>query len=48
MTARELPRARLVEASSILEWRLRPSRLDRELCAFLDEVWAAPGMSAAG
>ena len=47
-TARELPGGRLVEASSILEWRLRPSRLDAELCAFLDEVWAAPGVSAAG
>jgi hypothetical protein len=48
MTARELAGARLVEATSILEWWLRPSRLDRELCAFLDEVWAAPGVSAAG
>ncbi|HTR55097.1 MAG TPA: alpha/beta fold hydrolase [Kofleriaceae bacterium] len=38
--ARELPRARLVTASSILEWRLRPARLDRELAAFLDDVWA--------
>jgi len=38
--ARELPEARLVTASSILEWRLRPARLDRELEAFLAEVWA--------
>jgi pimeloyl-ACP methyl ester carboxylesterase len=37
--ARELPNARLVEAHSILEWRLRPARLDAELAAFLDEVW---------
>lgn len=37
--ARELSRARLVTASSIAEWRLRPDRLDRELLAFLDEVW---------
>jgi pimeloyl-ACP methyl ester carboxylesterase len=38
-TARELPHARLVTASSMLEWRLRPDRLDRELLAFLDEAW---------
>jgi pimeloyl-ACP methyl ester carboxylesterase len=38
--ARELPNVRLVTASSIAEWRLRPARLDRELVAFLDEAWA--------
>jgi pimeloyl-ACP methyl ester carboxylesterase len=38
-TARDLPHARLVTASSMLEWRLRPTRLDRELMDFLDEVW---------
>lgn len=38
--ARELPNARLVTARSIAEWRVRPARLDRELAAFLDEVWA--------
>jgi pimeloyl-ACP methyl ester carboxylesterase len=38
--ARELPHARIVEASSIAEWRLRPERLTSELLAFLDEVWA--------
>jgi len=38
--ARELPNARILTASSITEWRLRPARLDRELCAFLDQVWA--------
>jgi len=37
--ARELANARLVTASSIAEWRLRPTRLNRELCDFLDEVW---------
>lgn len=36
--AQELPNARLVEASSIYEWRLWPKRLDAELLAFLDEV----------
>jgi len=39
--ARELPNARLVTAHSIAEWRLTPRRLDRELLAFLDEVWLA-------
>ncbi|HEX2685115.1 MAG TPA: alpha/beta hydrolase [Kofleriaceae bacterium] len=37
--ARELPHARLVTASSMFEWRIRPDRLDRELLDFLDEVW---------
>jgi pimeloyl-ACP methyl ester carboxylesterase len=37
--ARELINARLVTASSIAEWRLRPARLNRELREFLDEVW---------
>ncbi len=38
-TARDLKRARLVKAGSIYEWRLRPARLNNELCEFLDEVW---------
>jgi hypothetical protein len=33
--------ARLVDANSILEWRLNPGRLDDELSAFLHEVHAA-------
>ena len=37
--ARELPNARLVTASSILEWRRYPDRLDRELAKFLDQAW---------
>jgi pimeloyl-ACP methyl ester carboxylesterase len=37
--AEELPNARLIEANSILEWRLSPERLDEELARFLDEVW---------
>ena len=40
MLAEEMPNSRLIEASSILEWRLSPERLDAELAAFLDEVWA--------
>jgi pimeloyl-ACP methyl ester carboxylesterase len=35
----ELPNAQLIEATSILEWRIRPKRLDDKLASFLDEVW---------
>lgn len=38
--ARELANARIVSALSIAEWRLSPSRLDRELLDFLEGVWA--------
>jgi pimeloyl-ACP methyl ester carboxylesterase len=47
MLAEELPNARLVEANSILEWRLKPERLNAELTAFLDEVFAVPAAKAA-
>ncbi|HET7484295.1 MAG TPA: alpha/beta hydrolase [Solirubrobacterales bacterium] len=40
MLAEELLNARLVEANSILEWRLSPKRLNAELSAFLSEAWA--------
>jgi pimeloyl-ACP methyl ester carboxylesterase len=36
---KELPNARLVEASSILELRLTPERLTAEIGGFLDECW---------
>jgi pimeloyl-ACP methyl ester carboxylesterase len=39
MLAEELPNARLIQANSILEWRISPDRLDGELARFLDEVW---------
>jgi pimeloyl-ACP methyl ester carboxylesterase len=39
MLAEELRDVRLVEADSILEWRLHPDRLDDELSDFLEEVW---------
>jgi pimeloyl-ACP methyl ester carboxylesterase len=39
MLVEELPNARLIEANSILEWRIAPERLDRELAEFLDDVW---------
>jgi pimeloyl-ACP methyl ester carboxylesterase len=38
--AEELPNARLVEANSLVELRLRPERLTNEIAAFLDEVWS--------
>lgn len=47
MLAEELPGSRLIEASSILEWRLSPGRLDNELANFLDQVWQAPAESSA-
>lgn len=39
MLAEELPHARLIEANSILEWRITPKRLDGELADFLEGVW---------
>lgn len=39
MLAQELPHARLIEANSILEWRITPKRLDGELADFLEGVW---------
>jgi len=48
MLVEELPNARLVEASSILEWRVAPKRLTRELSAFLAEVWEPPPRPPAG
>jgi pimeloyl-ACP methyl ester carboxylesterase len=47
MLVEELPNARLIEASSILEWRITPERLDAELARFLDEVWEGPTHAAA-
>jgi pimeloyl-ACP methyl ester carboxylesterase len=41
MLVSDLPRARLVNAESIFEWRLRPGRLDDELAGFLDEVYSS-------
>jgi pimeloyl-ACP methyl ester carboxylesterase len=41
MIAEELPHARLVQASSLMELRLQPERLTSEIASFLDEVWAS-------
>jgi pimeloyl-ACP methyl ester carboxylesterase len=58
MLAEELPNARLLQASSILELRLAPERLTREIAEFIDDCWrprtakpkraGAGGVSAAG
>ena len=39
LLAEELPDARLLEASSILELRLAPERLTGEIAAFVEECW---------
>jgi pimeloyl-ACP methyl ester carboxylesterase len=40
MLVDEMANARLVDANSILEWRLTPERLTNELADFLDDVYA--------
>jgi pimeloyl-ACP methyl ester carboxylesterase len=40
MLADELPNARLLEASSLLELRIAPKRLTDEIAAFIDECWS--------
>jgi pimeloyl-ACP methyl ester carboxylesterase len=42
MLVRELPNARLVEASSILELRLTPERLTNEIVRFVDDCFTPP------
>jgi hypothetical protein len=41
MLIEELSDARLVEAESLLEWRLKPGRLDEELARFVESAYAA-------
>jgi pimeloyl-ACP methyl ester carboxylesterase len=40
MLAGEMPNARLLEADSLLELRVRPDRLTAEIGDFLDELWS--------
>ena len=47
MLAEELPNARLLQASSILELRVAPTRLTGEIAAFLDECWRPQAARAA-
>jgi pimeloyl-ACP methyl ester carboxylesterase len=39
MLTEELPRGRLLQASSILELRVAPERLTTEIAGFIDECW---------
>ncbi len=39
MVAEEMPNARHIGASSILEWRYRPDRLNQEAIAFITSAW---------
>jgi pimeloyl-ACP methyl ester carboxylesterase len=39
MLAKEMPNARLLEAESLVELRLKPERLTGEIARFLDERW---------
>jgi pimeloyl-ACP methyl ester carboxylesterase len=39
MLVEEMANARLLEADSLIELRMRPARLTNEIAAFLDEVW---------
>jgi pimeloyl-ACP methyl ester carboxylesterase len=48
MVAEEMPDARFVEARGILEWRLRPERLNDEAAGFVTECWAAPSARGRG
>jgi pimeloyl-ACP methyl ester carboxylesterase len=43
----EMGNARLIDANSIVEWRLRPDRLNRELAAFLAELEPVEGARTA-
>jgi pimeloyl-ACP methyl ester carboxylesterase len=43
MLAEELPNARLIEANSLVELRLKPARLTDEIAGFLDEAFARRG-----
>jgi pimeloyl-ACP methyl ester carboxylesterase len=46
MLVEEMPNARLLEADSLIELRMRPARLTDEIAAFLDEVWQKPSSRA--
>jgi pimeloyl-ACP methyl ester carboxylesterase len=47
MLASELPNARLVDAHSILELRVRPARLTNKIGAFVDQCWAGGDAASA-
>jgi pimeloyl-ACP methyl ester carboxylesterase len=43
--ARRLPNGHLVKANSVLELRMQPERLTKEIAAFLDSTWRAPAQT---
>jgi len=47
MLADEMPGARLIEADSLVELRMRPERLTGEIADFLDDVWKRSGRKRA-
>src|SRR3954470_7395881 len=46
MLTRELRQSRMIEASSILELRIKPERLTGEIGRFLDECWREPATAS--
>jgi pimeloyl-ACP methyl ester carboxylesterase len=46
MLAHELPNARLIDANSIIELRMRPARLTAKIADFVEECWADGELSA--
>lgn len=48
MLAEELPDARFVRSRGILEWRVRPERLDVEAVDFVTRCWDAAGSQQVG
>jgi pimeloyl-ACP methyl ester carboxylesterase len=46
MLASELPNARLIDADSIIELRLRPKRLTEKIAQFIEECWSADARPA--
>jgi pimeloyl-ACP methyl ester carboxylesterase len=45
MLARELPNAKLIDASSIIELRMHPKRLTGKIAAFVEDCWREPAAS---
>jgi hypothetical protein len=48
MLVRELRHGRMVEAGSMLELRMSPTRLTGEIARFLDECWREPAAASSG
>jgi hypothetical protein len=46
MLVREMAHSRMVEASSMLELRINPTRLTGEIGRFIDECWREPSSAA--